>query len=189
TRNDVEVPDGPEITALKLELSNFSTSHTSLQMMVQMLRTELADLKWVNNKLQEENESYGLLLMERAMNGTGVEMPRKMGGDASSTLSGIYGDERSITDEAERSSLRSGGRSVLYRVSEDEEFVPEGGHASQIESNSLALELHARQGFRTAILISPTSYTPKLCLFLMAYLLANLSRIFPLLVLGWISLL
>ncbi|KAF8507731.1 hypothetical protein JB92DRAFT_3089474 [Gautieria morchelliformis] len=114
-RNDVEVPDGPEITALKLELSIFSTSHTSLQTMVQMLRTELADLKWVNNKLQEENESHGLLLMERAMNGTGVEMPRKMGGNASSTLSGIYGDERSITDEAERSSLRSGGRSVLYR--------------------------------------------------------------------------
>ncbi|KAF8501895.1 hypothetical protein JB92DRAFT_2975132 [Gautieria morchelliformis] len=147
TRNDdVEVSDGPEITALKLELSTLSTSHTSLQTMVQMLQTELADLKRVNNELQEENESYGLLLMERAMNGTGVEMLREMGGDASSTRSGSYGDERSLTDEAERSSLRSGGRSVLDRVSEDEEFVPEGDHPSQIEPNSLALELQAGQG-------------------------------------------
>ncbi|KAF8488134.1 hypothetical protein JB92DRAFT_2836408 [Gautieria morchelliformis] len=70
TRNDdVEVSDGPEITALKLKLSILSMSHASLQRMVQMLQTKLADLKWVNNELQEENNSYGLLLMERAMNG------------------------------------------------------------------------------------------------------------------------
>jgi hypothetical protein len=143
---DVEVSDGPEITALKLELSTLSTSHTSLQTMVQMLQTELADLKRVNNELQEENESYGLLLMERAMNGTGVEMLREMGGDASSTRSESYGDERSIAEEGERSSLRSGGRSVLDRVSEDEEFVPEGDHPSQVEPSSLALELQAGQG-------------------------------------------
>ncbi|KAF8465173.1 hypothetical protein JB92DRAFT_3150193 [Gautieria morchelliformis] len=107
TRNDVEVSDGPEITALKLELSTLSMSHTSLQMMVQMLQTELADLNQVNNELQQENESYGPLLMERAMNGR---------------------------------------RSVLDRVSEDEEFISEGDHRSQIERTSLAWELQAGQG-------------------------------------------
>lgn len=142
---DVEVSDGPEVTALKMELSTLSTSHTSLQTMVQMLQTELADLKRVNNELQEENESYGLLLMERAMNGTGVEMLRQMGGDESSTRSETfsYGDERSITEEAaERSSLRSGGRSMLDRVSEDDELAPDG---AQDQPNSLAFELQTGQ--------------------------------------------
>ena len=142
----VEASDGPEITALKLELSTLSTSHTSLQTMVQMLQTELTDLKRVNNELQEENESYGLLLMERAMNGTGVDMLRHMGGDGSSIRSETvsYGDARSIAEEGERSSLRSGARSMLDRVSEDEEF-PEGDQSHQNEAQSLAFELQVEQ--------------------------------------------
>lgn len=146
TVDPAEVSDGPEITALKLELSTLSTSHASLQTMVQMLQTELADLKRVNNELQEENESYGLLLMERAMNGTGVDMIRHMGGDESSIRSETvsFGDTRSIAEEAERSSLRSGGRSMLDRVSEDEESS-ERDPPHQGEAHSLAFELQAEQ--------------------------------------------
>ncbi|KAF8591893.1 hypothetical protein K439DRAFT_1379550 [Ramaria rubella] len=147
--DSADTSDGPEITALKLELSTLSTSHTSLQTMVHMLQTELTDLKRVNHELQEENESYGLLLMERAMNGTSLDMLRHMGGDEPSSSSGTvnFEDERNTADEGERASLRSTGRSMLDRVSEDEEFALEQQHKEQ--SGSLASELQVGQGLET----------------------------------------
>ncbi|KIJ45289.1 hypothetical protein M422DRAFT_251468 [Sphaerobolus stellatus SS14] len=139
---EADISDGPEITALKLELSTLSTSHISLQTMVHMLQVELTDLKRVNNELQEENESYGLLLMERALSGTGVEMLRQMGGqDQASSRT------ESINDDNERSSIRSSKRSLLDRVPEDEEYAFEVDQ--QDIPNSLASELWPGQDFST----------------------------------------
>ncbi len=58
-----------EMTALRLELSTLSTSHASIQSTLHLLQTQLNDLKRVNNELQEENESYNILLRERTMSG------------------------------------------------------------------------------------------------------------------------
>ncbi|KAG9051339.1 hypothetical protein FS837_009606 [Tulasnella sp. UAMH 9824] len=58
-----------EMTALRLELTTLSTSHTSMQNTLHLLQTQLNDLKRVNNELQEENESYNILLRERTLNG------------------------------------------------------------------------------------------------------------------------
>lgn len=58
-----------EMTALKLELSTLSTSHASLQNTLVLLQTQLVDLKRVNNQLQEENESYNILLREKTLSG------------------------------------------------------------------------------------------------------------------------
>lgn len=51
-----------EMTALRLELSTLGTSHASLQNTLQLLQAELVDLKRVNHELQDENESYNILL-------------------------------------------------------------------------------------------------------------------------------
>lgn len=58
-----------EMTALRLELTTLSTSHASIQSTLHLLQTQLNDLKRVNNELQEENESYNILLRERTLNG------------------------------------------------------------------------------------------------------------------------
>ena len=58
-----------EMTSLKLELSTLSTSHASLQNTLVLLQTQLVDLKRVNNQLQEENESYNILLREKTLSG------------------------------------------------------------------------------------------------------------------------
>lgn len=66
-RDDATEP--VEMTALRLELSTLSTSYSSLQTTVQHLSSQLLDLKRVNAQLQEENESYNILLRERTLNG------------------------------------------------------------------------------------------------------------------------
>ena len=58
-----------EMTALRLELSTLSTSHASLQATVALLQSQLVDLRRVNHELQEENESYNILLREKTLNG------------------------------------------------------------------------------------------------------------------------
>lgn len=58
-----------EMTALKLELSTLATSHSSLQSTLVLIQTQLMDLERVNNELQEENESYMILLREKTLNG------------------------------------------------------------------------------------------------------------------------
>ncbi|GJJ09651.1 hypothetical protein Clacol_003875 [Clathrus columnatus] len=149
--DDMDVSDGPEITALKLELSTLTTSHTSLQTTVQMLQAELGDLKRVNNTLQEENESYSLLLMERALNGTGVDMLRRVSGQekavSSSESFGVV-EDRNPSEEPERSSLRSSKKSMLDRVAEDDELT---FHAQNDDiPDSLAAELQKEE-------VTPTS--------------------------------
>ena len=78
-----------EMTALRLELSTLSTSYASLQNTLVLLQTQLVDLKRVNNQLQEENESYNILLREKTLSGQ-YDLFRQVNGDC--------GDEDGQTD-------------------------------------------------------------------------------------------
>ena len=90
-----------EMTALKLELSTLSTSHASLQNTLALLQTQLVDLKRVNNHLQEENESYNILLREKTLSGQ-YDLFRQVSGDSPSS-----GDE-----DGDVQSVQSGARST-----------------------------------------------------------------------------
>lgn len=109
-----------EMTSLRLELSTLSTSYSSMQSTTVLLQTQLNDLKRVNNELQEENESYMILLRERTLNGQ-FDVMKSMG-VASNSDSEDEEDERS--SGGDRGSLRSAGRSTLEKV-EEEDHVPE----------------------------------------------------------------
>ncbi|KAG1843502.1 hypothetical protein C8R48DRAFT_777775 [Suillus tomentosus] len=104
-----------EMTALKLELSTLSTSYTSLQSTLILLQVQLVDLKRVNNQLQEDNESYMILLREKTLSGQ-FDLLKHVGG-APNTTDGGYDDDEVMVDDA--GSLRSTGRSVLDRVEEE----------------------------------------------------------------------
>ncbi|KAF8140140.1 hypothetical protein EV363DRAFT_1311760 [Boletus edulis] len=93
-----------EMTALRLELSTLSTSYSSLQSTLMLLQTQLVDLKRVNNHLQEDNESYMILLREKTLSGQ-FDLMKQVGGAPSST-SGVEEDEDDTTDENDMSSLR-----------------------------------------------------------------------------------
>lgn len=95
-----------EMTALRLELSTLSTSYASIQSTLVLLQTQLVDLKRVNNQLQEENESYNILLREKTLSGQ-YDPFRQVSGDRSN-----FGDEDSQADEmADVQSMRSGAHS------------------------------------------------------------------------------
>lgn len=81
-----------EMTALRLELSTLSTSYASLQNSLVLLQTQLVDLKRVNNQLQEENESYNILLREKTLSGQ-YDLFKQVNGDVSNT-----GEEESQAD-------------------------------------------------------------------------------------------
>ncbi|BGP15177.1 hypothetical protein JCM10213_008683 [Rhodosporidiobolus nylandii] len=84
-------PSANEV-ALRAQLDSLSTAHSSLTSTLRTLQTEMADLKRVYQDLQEENESYEILLGEKTLSGevTGTELFRKSfqwgeaGGDGSS---------------------------------------------------------------------------------------------------------
>lgn len=84
------------MTALKLELSTLSTSYASLQSTLVLLQTQLNDLKRVNNELQEENESYNILLREKTLNGQFDVL--RMGGNSISEASG---SDTGVDDDGE----------------------------------------------------------------------------------------
>ncbi|KAH9082128.1 hypothetical protein EDB83DRAFT_2336622 [Lactarius deliciosus] len=95
-----------EMTALRLELSTLSTSHASLQSTLVLLQTQLVDLKRVNNQLQEENESYNILLREKTLSGQ-YDLFRQVNGDRSNS-----GDEDDQTDNmGDFRSINSGAHS------------------------------------------------------------------------------
>lgn len=98
--------ESAELTAVKLELSTLSTSYASLQNTLVLLQTQLVDLKRVNNQLQEENESYNILLREKTLSGQ-YDVFRQVSGDRSS-----YGEEDSQTDDmGDVQSMKSGAHS------------------------------------------------------------------------------
>lgn len=106
-----------EMTALRLELSTLSTSYSSLQSTLILLQTQLVDLKRVNNQVQEENESYMILLREKTLSGQ-FDLMKQVGG-APSSASGMEDDEDDMTDENDVGSLRSNARSTLNKVEEE----------------------------------------------------------------------
>ncbi|TFK76993.1 hypothetical protein BDN72DRAFT_21959 [Pluteus cervinus] len=114
---DMEDPESEpaEMTALKLELSTLSTSYSSLQSTLVLLQTQLMDLKRVNNELQEENESYMILLREKTLSGQ-FDVMRHVG--PSSSDGGSEEDDDEV-DTADVGSLRSTGRNTLDRVPEE----------------------------------------------------------------------
>ncbi|OCH95763.1 hypothetical protein OBBRIDRAFT_787973 [Obba rivulosa] len=117
--NDPE-QEPAEMTALKLELSTLSTSYTSLQSTLQLLQTQLVDLKRVNNELQEENESYNILLREKTLNGQ-FDVLRMGGATLTSDGSGSDGgDEDASLDgrHGESYNSRNTSRSTLDPVDE-----------------------------------------------------------------------
>ncbi|KAJ6575231.1 hypothetical protein B0H19DRAFT_934199 [Mycena capillaripes] len=122
-KQDMDDPETEpaEMTSLRLELSTLSTSYASLQSTLVLLQTQLVDLKRVNHELQEENESYMILLRERTLSGQ-FDVMKQVG--AGSTDDG-EDDEDEDEDEsasADVGSLRSAGRrSVLDKVEEEDD--------------------------------------------------------------------
>ncbi|KAG6889190.1 hypothetical protein C0995_002905 [Termitomyces sp. Mi166 len=105
-----------EMTSLRLELSTLSTSYSSLQSTLILLQTQLVDLKRVNNELQEENESYMILLREKTLSGQ-FDVIRQVGGGHGSE--GDDDDDDDHTGGTDAGSLRSITRSTLDRVEEE----------------------------------------------------------------------
>lgn len=61
-------PSATEL-ALTAQLHSLTTAHSSLSLSLRTLQTEMADLKRVYQDLQEENESYEILLGEKTLSG------------------------------------------------------------------------------------------------------------------------
>ena len=125
-KQDVNDPEQEpaEMTALRLELSTLSTSYNSLQSTLVLLQTQLNDLKRVNNELQEENESYNILLREKTLNGQFDVL--RMGGGTSVTEAS-ESSEAGDDDDRDAESLlsRNTSKSVLNPVEERDERVDE----------------------------------------------------------------
>ncbi|KAF7784408.1 hypothetical protein Agabi119p4_573 [Agaricus bisporus var. burnettii] len=117
--NDSEC-EPAEMTALKLELSTLSTSHSSLQSTLLLLQSQLLDLKRVNHELQEDNESYMILLREKTLSGQFDPM-RQVGAGNSSSDDDDDGDGSDVEQPMDMISLRSAGRSNLDPVDEEVE--------------------------------------------------------------------
>ena len=158
-KQDVNDPEQEpaEMTALKLELSTLSTSYSSLQQTLVLLQTQLNDLKRVNNELQEENESYNILLRERTLNGQ-FDVLRMGGGtsisEASASETGDEEEAEGDSRDGESLNSRNTGRSVLDPVEElaeseldpafkqDGEQSREGSEAGETASSA---RRHARR--------------------------------------------
>ncbi|KAF9240883.1 hypothetical protein BU15DRAFT_73743 [Melanogaster broomeanus] len=137
-----------EMTSLRLELSTLSTSYSSLQSTLVLMQTQLVDLKRVNNHLQEENESYMILLREKTLNGQ-FDLMKQVGG-APSTTSGLDEDEDEdedgMGDDNDVRSLRSTARSTLDRVDEEagEEEQEMLDHSNDRHATDSSRRLHGR---------------------------------------------
>ncbi|KAF7339375.1 hypothetical protein MSAN_02151400 [Mycena sanguinolenta] len=121
SKQDMDDPETEpaEMTSLRLELSTLSTSYASLQSTLVLLQTQLVDLKRVNHELQEENESYMILLREKTLSGQFNVMEQV--GAGSSDGETEDDDEDDELASADVGSLRSAGRSILDKVEEEED--------------------------------------------------------------------
>ncbi|GAA5823505.1 hypothetical protein JCM11251_000660 [Rhodosporidiobolus azoricus] len=105
-------PSATEV-ALRAQLDSLTTAHSSLTTTLRTLQTEMADLKRVYQDLQEENESYEILLGEKTLSGevTGTDFFRKSfqwgeaggqgGGPGWSEAFGFAGDLEAVGEEGE----------------------------------------------------------------------------------------
>lgn len=118
-QQDIEDPEQEpaEMTSLKLELSTLSTSYSSLQSTLLLLQTQLVDLKRVNHELQEENESYMILLREKTLSGQ-FDVMRQVGG-GSSTDDEDEDDDLDVDASGDVKSMSSTARSTLDPVEEE----------------------------------------------------------------------
>ncbi|KAH9486815.1 hypothetical protein JR316_0000880 [Psilocybe cubensis] len=148
TRQETDLNDPEnepaEMTSLKLELSTLSTSYSSLQSTLILMQTQLVDLKRVNQELQEENESYMILLREKTLNGQ-FDLMRQVGGTTSTDDEAS--DDGDLDDTT--SSMRSHGRSQLDRVEEEDSLdIMESelpGHVSDPDESQLSrISRHSR---------------------------------------------
>lgn len=112
-----------ELTALKLELSTLSTSYNSLQSTLLLLQSQLVDLKRVNQSVQEENESYMILLREKTLSGE-YDVMRQVVGEEEDDSEEEDDQSAHLTDSH---SMHSSIRSALDTVHEDEEYGRHGG--------------------------------------------------------------
>ncbi|KAG9314460.1 hypothetical protein JVU11DRAFT_5257 [Chiua virens] len=157
-----QAPDDPdnepaEMTALRLELSTLSTSYSSLQSTLILLQTQLVDLRRVNNQLQEDNESYMILLREKTLSGQ-FDLMKQVGG-VPSMVSGME-DEDDLTDENDVGSLRSNARSTLDRVEEEEGEGPLDYSPDRHLSDSMRRS-HGRHARRTGSTTHSPTRLPK----------------------------
>ncbi|KAF7320439.1 hypothetical protein MKEN_00828800 [Mycena kentingensis (nom. inval.)] len=104
-----------EMTGLRLELTTLSTSYASVQNTLLLLQSQLVDLNRVNHELQEENESYMILLREKTLSGQ-FDVMKQMG----SVSDDEDEDEEDEGASISRGSLRSTSRSVLDKVDEED---------------------------------------------------------------------
>ncbi|KAJ7181775.1 hypothetical protein C8R43DRAFT_970412 [Mycena crocata] len=121
SKQDMDDPETEpaEMTSLRLELSTLSTSYSSLQSTLVLLQTQLVDLKRVNHELQEENESYMILLRERTLSGQ-FDVMKQVGAGSTDDEDEDEDDEDEVAS-ADVGSLRSAGRSVLDKVEEEDD--------------------------------------------------------------------
>ncbi|KAF5312503.1 hypothetical protein D9619_003255 [Psilocybe cf. subviscida] len=127
-----------EMTSLKLELSTLSTSYASLQSTLILMQTQLVDLKRVNQELQEENESYMILLREKTLSGQ-FDVMRQVGGTRGSDEDNSDNDGHASTDV---SSMRSFGRSTLDIVEEESiDNAIENGFSDDISESKMSSSL------------------------------------------------
>ncbi|GAA6016061.1 hypothetical protein JCM10207_004428 [Rhodosporidiobolus poonsookiae] len=78
TGTSTPAPSATELS-LRAQLDSLTTAHASLTTTLRALQTEMGDLKRVYRDLQEENESYEILLGEKTLSGelTGSDLFRK----------------------------------------------------------------------------------------------------------------
>ena len=107
-----------EMTALKLELSTLVTSHSSLQSTLVLIQTQLMDLERVNNELQEENESYMILLREKTLNGQ-FDLMRQVGTSNATSESDAEENVGHVGQHTDVGGLGSTNRGTLDRVDEE----------------------------------------------------------------------
>ena len=124
-----------EMTSLRLELSTLSTSYSSLQSTSVLMQTQLIDLKRVNQELQEENESYMILLREKTLSGQ-FDLMKQVAGASGVSDDGSDDDREGSTDVGSMLSL---GRSTLDRVEEEEAEALDSDEMPEDISNSQSL--------------------------------------------------
>lgn len=158
-----------EMTALKLELSTLSTSHASLQSTLHLLQSQLNDLKRVNRELQEENESYNILLREKTLSGQFDIL--RMGGARSDRQASPVSEDDGDQD-AHSLQSRETGRSVLDPVHElaeeheeeetrrdepEPELDPKFGQVDEpdADAHSIGKGTRSRHGRRRSSVVAP----------------------------------
>jgi hypothetical protein len=113
--------ESPEMISLRLELATLTTSYSSIQNTLLLLQSQLNDVKRVNNLLQEDNESYMILLREKTLSGQFDIM--RMGGNSGS-------DE---DDEDVAGSIHSSARSTPLDVVDETEEEYNASRASELD--------------------------------------------------------